>query len=333
MAKPGYYRDPLGIHFERYFNGALWTYQVRGDADDTNDFFDYELDDELLINLDPPISEAVDVETERWSDFGTDFYNAFGFGWRHSVSVPRVTEGGEGARSGTFLSNYKESRKNESELGTSVGGLLDVGGEIFKKSKRELSDEVFNPSNIADYRSRGVEDPRQEGWIVGQNGMLRFRDGLLEIKRTSIGMDLLTGNLRGDKAIPLRTIQAIQFKPASATVGGMIEFVVAGDRSNNGRPHILGSGQPIIATIIGRRVGRMGNENVITFNRTQQPPFQDLHAFLLNELKHYGQISPATEHVKQTTKAEEIRELKELLDEGLLTTEEFESAKKSILGI
>lgn len=296
MADPGWYADPLGFKYYRYFNGNEWTVAVRDSETDDVDPLKYT-QTLFLKNLPPPETEPISTSAEEIS----------------------------------FLALYKESRQNETELGISTDGIKDIRKEISGRSKREIVEEIFNPSNISDHKSRGVDDPRQEGWIVGQSGMVRFQDGLVEIKRTSIGMDLIAGNIRGDKAIPLRTIQAIQFKPASTTVGGMIEFVVAGDRSNNGRQRVLGNG--IASAIAGRRFSRMGDENVITFNRTQEPPFREFHNFLLNALKEYDSVGPPQDQLKQNSLADEIRELKQLLDEGLLTIEEFESAKKSILGI
>lgn len=295
MSSAGWYADPLGFKYFRYFDGEEWTQATCDSPSDSVKESDF-LQRLYLQKLPPPSGNPkfLDLEADSFSDL------------------------------------YKQSRANETNLGVSMGAVGNLRDEIVEKNKRELVEEIFNPSSIADYRSRGTIDPRDEGWIVGQSGMVRFVDGLIEIKRTSIGMDLVAGNTRGDKAIPLRTVQAIQFKPASTTVGGMIEFVVAGDRSNSGRNHVTGLG--IAGAVVGRRLARMGDENVITFNRTQEPPFRDFHNFLLTALREFDSNTSPTDQ-PNISKAAEIRELKALLDEGLLTAEEFESAKRSILGI
>jgi hypothetical protein len=185
-------------------------------------------------------------------------------------------------------------------------------------------------SNTQVANNRTLSDYELDGWIIGQSGMIRLNDGLVEIKRTSLAKDLFFGNLRGDKTIPLRTIQAVQFKAATATVGGMIEIVVAGDRSNDGRQRIV-SRDPIL-TLFSRRFVRMGDENIITFNRTQEPPFRNFHKTILMELSYLGgDAGRPVPNVSSPSRAEEIRELKELLDDGIITQEEFNEAKQAIL--
>ena len=268
MARSGYYEDPLGQHFSRFYNGKRWTYMVRDESGQGHIPDDFGLSDEILGGLNPP--------TDVPADNSTDEHN-----------YP------------TLLDFYRMASPP-------------------KRSKV-----------VADH---GSADPREDGWIVGQNGMVRLRDGLVEIKRTSISTDLLLGNLRGDKAIPIRNIQAVQFKPASQTVGGMIEFVVAGDRSNTGSQRDgLMEASGLVGALMNRRWARMANENVLTFSRGQELPFLDFHKLILNEIGRFG--SPQTPVASAVSRgfSTEIRELKDLLDDGILTQAEFDSAKQEIL--
>jgi hypothetical protein len=280
MVEPGWYPDPIGSAYFRYFNGSEWTSTTT----------DSELD-EMPEDGAASIEINLDVNPDTRSQ---------------QVSTPPTA------------------------LHAGGMGISLEGGRSIVREVREKTLGGFISEGIG--HSSDVDNPVDNAWIVGQSGMVRLNNGLVEIKRTSLGIDLIAGNLRGDKAIPLRTIQAVQFKLASATVGGMIEFVVAGDRSNNGRQRLLGNG--LVNTVISRRIVRIGDENVVTFNRTQEPPFKAFHQMILTELMSLGTSHSGTTSVSSiSSKADEIRQLKELLDEGILTLEEFESAKKIVLNI
>ena len=165
--------------------------------------------------------------------------------------------------------------------------------------------------------------------VVGQNGHIRLRNGLIEIAR-GLKDDLLFGNLRGTKAIPIRSVQAVQFKRATR-VPGAIEFVVAGDRSNTGMDR-LQMGSTFGTLVAGRGLARAASENTVTFTRSQEPPFIRLHEHILSLIGITEQpMTPTTIAHAPADLVAQLEQLRGLLDAGVLTDAEFSQAKARLL--
>ncbi len=168
-----------------------------------------------------------------------------------------------------------------------------------------------------------------EDEIVGQNGRIRLRNGLIEITR-GLKDDLVLGNQRGTKAIPIRSIQAVQFKRAPI-VPGAIEFVVAGDRSNTAmdRMQLGGSLGTLIA---GKSLARAASENTVTFTRGQEPPFIRLHEHILALIGMTSEPAIATP-VEQAPVdlVGQLERLRGLFEAGVVTDDEFATAKARLL--
>ncbi|QCR33100.1 DUF4429 domain-containing protein [Lysinibacillus sp. SGAir0095] len=120
-------------------------------------------------------------------------------------------------------------------------------------------------------------------------------------------MNFMTlGGSKGEKSIPISSISAIQFKKPSITTG-YIQFAYAGS----------------IETKAGT-LSAAADENSITFHKKDLAKAEELVALI--ESKRQNPIA-------QVSAADELKKFKELLDEGILTKEEFEAKKKQLLGI
>ena len=165
--------------------------------------------------------------------------------------------------------------------------------------------------------------------VIGSNGRVKIVGGLVEITR-DLKHDIGLGNLRGTKSIPIRAVQAVQFKRATAWVGGAIEFVVAGDRSNTGHD-FAGLGNAGAEMLFGRQLARMGNENVVTFTLKQEPPFLALHKLVLSLISN-GRPGPSPAVIEQRTDlVAQLEQLRQLHTDGVLTEDEFGRAKARLL--
>lgn len=78
------------------------------------------------------------------------------------------------------------------------------------------------------------------------------------------------------------------------------------------------------------------NENIYSGfeqNETEQCKQEDVIGDLMfNNMGIVPGISRTSSNVQSKSKVEQLRELKELLDDGILTQEEFDTEKKRILG-
>ena len=133
--------------------------------------------------------------------------------------------------------------------------------------------------------------------------------GFVTIKRQG-ARAMLNHELKGDKRIPLRSITAVQFKPAGLTVG-YIQFSMAGSVEN--QAGLLAGGN---------------DENTIQFKSRQQAGFEAIRDRVEAAITSAASGSgPAT-----ASPADELRKLADLLRDGVLNQGEFDQQKARLLG-
>ncbi len=178
-------------------------------------------------------------------------------------------------------------------------------GFCFNSQKQQNSPTQF-ASNSQDLSPKYI--------LKGLNGQLYVYDNKIEIKRKG-ALALGFQGLKGTKSIPISAIKSIQVKPSGFTVG-YIQFGIAGGTEN-------------------RRGVKAANydENTITFSAVQ-------HNKTANNIKNYlesvmfNRPNSQSTIVKQALSgADELKKIKELLDEGVITQEEFDAKKKQLLGL
>lgn len=199
----------------------------------------------------------------------------------------------------------------------------------------QLMDEENPASTGESSTTRSLEE---EGWLKGEIAYVRLFQGLIQIRRTSLLADAFLGPVRGDKNIPIRTIQAVQFKPATRLVSGALEFVVAGDTANTSYDSYkfgISGADEVANALFGRRTARAVHENSITFSKKQEEPFITLYEQVLDAIATWGNPTPSKlsemNNNLPASMADELAKLGELLARGLLTEEEFRSAKQRLI--
>ena len=123
---------------------------------------------------------------------------------------------------------------------------------------------------------------------------------------------------RHDKGIPIRNIASVQVKKPGA-FDGFIQFSIAG-----GKAHDHGF------SFTGGSFDASRDENSVTFNG------MDEYDVALKIKVYIEAWSPAGTHAAEPSQApllvaDEVRKLKALLDEGVLTPDEFAAKKKQLL--
>jgi hypothetical protein len=110
--------------------------------------------------------------------------------------------------------------------------------------------------------------------VKGYNGQLEFDGQMVTISRRGFVARMTIG--KGEKRVPLRSIAAVQWKPAGI-VNGYIEFTIPGGNERQ-------------AGGLGRQTHRASsNENSITFTRRQQAAFSAIRDEIEQAMSQLGQ--------------------------------------------
>lgn len=150
--------------------------------------------------------------------------------------------------------------------------------------------------------------------LKGANGQLYVYENKIEITRKGMWAFANQG-LKGTKTIPISEIKSIQVKK-SGIVQGYIQFGISGSIENQGGYQSANH-----------------DENTVTFLDAS------CNQIALN-IKSYIEDTIVTKSNSQNTiiqqsysSADELKKYKELLDDGVITQEEFDAKKKQILGL
>lgn len=139
---------------------------------------------------------------------------------------------------------------------------------------------------------------------------IEIENEIVTIRRKGL-LNFATQGLKGDKSIPFRNITAIQIKKPGLT-NGYIQFSQHGMLESKKGLWDAGS-----------------DENTVTLvSKTEYE-----QALEIKELIEHANNNESTQQVQKIDAAEEIRKFKALLDDGILTQEEFETKKKELLGL
>lgn len=148
--------------------------------------------------------------------------------------------------------------------------------------------------------------------LKGVNGQLELFEDRIIIKRKGALSKLTQGFFKGDKTIFLNQISGIQVKLGSLFINGYIQIVLLG--SQESKKGIWDATK---------------DENTIIFNQKENEVVTNIRKKIEELLSTYRQ--PTVIH-NQLSEADEIKKYKQLLDEGIITLEEFNKKKKELLG-
>ena len=189
---------------------------------------------------------------------------------------------------------------------------------------------------------------------MGTTGKVNVDDVFVTISHEgSTGLNKLTNRLsqgyKGEKKIAIAQISAVQFKSVggvgkglssminktpglgalnklsgnTAGATGYIEFVVIGSSESKGR------------ALLGGLNAMGSNENAVMFGPEQEEAFSQIREYIENKIRERYTTQPTqvAAAVAAPDVATQINSLKQLLDSGVLTDDEFQKAKAKILGI
>lgn len=149
--------------------------------------------------------------------------------------------------------------------------------------------------------------------LNGVNGQLELFEDRIIIKRKGALSKLTQGFFKGDKTVYLNQMSGIQVKLGSLFINGYIQIILLG--SQESKRGILDATK---------------DENTVVFNQKDNELVSNIRKKIEELLGAYRQ--PSVIH-NQLSGADEIKKYKQLLDEGIITQEEFNKKKRDILNI
>ncbi len=129
-------------------------------------------------------------------------------------------------------------------------------------------------------------------------------------------MGFLTKGIQGERKIYYKQITSLQFKDAGSVTSGFIEFYLDGHHDSKQGGGLFSGTQ---------------NENRFYFYKKDQKEMTKAYSYIQDKVKSTNTI--VVEQNASTSNADELRKFKQLLDEGIITDEEFQKKKKELLGL
>ncbi|WP_171333324.1 DUF4429 domain-containing protein [Enterococcus cecorum] len=139
---------------------------------------------------------------------------------------------------------------------------------------------------------------------------INITDNAILINREGMNSFLIQG-AKGQKTIPLKNITSVQFKLPGGMTNGYIQFSMLGSLESKGG---------IQAAV--------RDENSIVFTKKDNEIMTALKDYVENIVLNTSDSSSP-----QLSAADEIAKFKKLLDDGILTQEEFDKKKAELLGL
>lgn len=152
-------------------------------------------------------------------------------------------------------------------------------------------------------------------WSVqGGKCIAILEDDKITIRRKGI-LAFSNYGLKGDKVIFLRNISGIQLKEAKMTVG-YLQFIIIGSQESKGGLQ-----------------SAMKDENTIVFgggfhDKQMNESATEIKSYIENYLLNMNQPNSTT---TIPDKYDQLSKIKKLLDDGILSQEEYENEKRKIL--
>lgn len=154
----------------------------------------------------------------------------------------------------------------------------------------------------------------------GRSGQMEFDGKNVTITHEGYTARTAHGSSQG-KVIPISSINAIQFKPATTLFLGSIQLSIEGETARSYRPNSLAG--------IAHNTDIAKDENAILFAKGATTDFQEMAATIRAAIDTRNVT--ANPQIFTDGPLEQIAKLGALLSSGLLTQAEFDTKKASIL--
>lgn len=141
--------------------------------------------------------------------------------------------------------------------------------------------------------------------------IVKIEGNFIRLKRKG-ALNFLNHGLDGEKTIDINNMTGIQIKKANFFTNGYIQFIFMGSQESK-------RGVMAAAT----------DENTVMFTKREQKMAEEIKVYIESILVNKSKSQVAA----SVSGADEILKYKELLDQGIITEEDFQAKKKQLLGI
>lgn len=150
------------------------------------------------------------------------------------------------------------------------------------------------------------------------NGLLIVYNNRVVISRNT-AMGFISQGLKGDKTFFYKDLSSVEYKKPSFLANGYIKFITAGTKETKQNIGILGS----------TTMKALKDDNTLilrAFNKDIPIQSEKIYNYIIKRISE----SKNTQ-INNVSNADEIIKFKNLLDEGIITQEEFEKKKQELL--
>ncbi len=153
----------------------------------------------------------------------------------------------------------------------------------------------------------------------GGKSIITINENTLTISRPGLISKMALG-FKGDKTILINQISAVQIKKVGFA-RGYIQFIIAGAKESKSG---IVSGKVDENTVYSDSSFKKSNNEI-------NAEFEEIKNYIENFNSSKGNYTTIVQNVK--TPIEQVKDLKELLDIGAITQEEFDKKKKELLNL
>lgn len=193
---------------------------------------------------------------------------------------------------------------------------------LFKKNKKEVEEVVeIIPIHELDLFTKPhkkkeiLEDGTVKIQLKSKNKyFITISEPLITISSKGF-WNFANRGLVGEKTIDLNAIQGVQYKAPSTMLVGYLQFITPGG----------GDAQRGLK-------GAVKDENTLVIGSKDEAQLaEQMKEYIERYIRERNQIQGSTTIINQTSNLDELKKLKELLDMGAITEEEFEVQKQILL--
>lgn len=153
------------------------------------------------------------------------------------------------------------------------------------------------------------------------NGLLFVYDDKIIISRKT-AMGFFAQGLKGDKVFFYKDLSSIEYKKPTAFANGYIKFITAGTTETKQNIGIIGNTTKAALQDTNTLILR-------AFNKETPILADKIYQYILFKISN----AKKENNLVINSVADEITKLKKLLDDGIITHEEFEHKKTSLLNL
>jgi hypothetical protein len=181
------------------------------------------------------------------------------------------------------------------------------------KECQPLLQQLIDLKNEAKVTSLRSEEVIYKYAMKGVAGMLGVLDEKITITPQGV-LGFMTKGLKGTKTIPIRSITAIEFREAGAVVSGYLQFTIPGGNESRGGVHAAATDENTFMF-----AGKWNNSLAIEIKEFIEGKMREFH------------VPRSTQSNPVASLSDELQKLASLRDSGILSDQEFQSAKRRLI--